>query len=144
MLNGRRILIVEDETLIAMELMDIVEDAHGRVVGPVRSNRDAIHLIERDRIDAALLDLNLADGDATPSAERLAAAGVPILVCTAGVLPRAMRMMWPDIPIQRKPVDPRDLVRALAALFEPAGQAASGAAPTSWRACNIDIGSPNA
>ncbi|KAB1073065.1 response regulator [Methylobacterium planeticum] len=144
MLSGRRILIVEDESLIAMELMDIVEDANGRVVGPARSNRDAIRLIEGAPIDAALLDLNLADGEATPTAERLKAAGVPILVCTAGVLPRAMRLMWPDLPVQRKPVDPRGLAAALAALFEPAAQAASGAAPTSWRACSIDMGSPNA
>jgi DNA-binding response OmpR family regulator len=144
MLHGRRILIVEDEILIAMELADIVEDSDGRVLGPVRSNRDAIRLIEREPVDAALLDLNLADGEATPTAERLAAARVPILVCTAGVLPRAMRILWPDLPIQRKPVDPRGLAQALAALFAAPAQAASGAAPTSWRACNSDMGSPNA
>ncbi|WP_336486107.1 response regulator [Methylobacterium nigriterrae] len=143
MLTGRRILIVEDETLIAMELMDIVEGANGQVVGPVRTNRDAIRLIERGPIDAALLDLNLADGDATPAAERLAAARVPILICTAGMLPRAMRAMWPDLPVERKPVNPHRLTSVLAELCA-AAQAASGAAPTSWRACSIDIGSPNA
>lgn len=116
MLNGRRVLIVEDEALIALELTDIVENVHGRVVGPFRSNRDALLRLDQETVDAALLDLNLADGEVTPLAERLIAAGVPVLVCTAGVLPRAMRMMWPDLPIHRKPISAERLVATLAAL----------------------------
>ncbi|WP_132249584.1 response regulator [Methylobacterium segetis] len=116
MLTGRKVLIVEDEILIAMELMDIVEDVNGCVVGPARTNRDAIRLIEAERLDAAILDLNLADGEATPAAHRLIAARIPVLICTAGILPREMRLAWPDLPIQRKPVEARRLVAALASL----------------------------
>ena len=113
MLHGRRVLIVEDEALIALELSDIVEGSQGEVVGPFRTNREAISLLDHEAVDAAILDLNLADGEATPTAERLVAAGVPILVCTAGVLPRAMRLMWPDLPVHRKPVRAERLVHAL-------------------------------
>ncbi|GLS43666.1 response regulator [Methylobacterium brachythecii] len=113
MLQGRRVLIVEDEALLAIELSDIVEGSDGHVVGPFRTNRDALRLLDTETVDAAILDLNLADGEATPTAERLAAAGVPILVCTAGTLPRAMKLQWPDIPIHRKPVKADRLVDTL-------------------------------
>ena len=121
MLHGRRVLIVEDESLIAMELSDIVEGSAGRVVGPFRTNRDALAALEPDRlgnrpIDAAILDLNLADGEATPIAEKLREAGVPILICTAGTLPRAMRPMKPGLMIHNKPIRPSRLVADLSAL----------------------------
>lgn len=118
MLHGRRVLIVEDEALLAIELTDIVEGSHGSVVGPFRTNREALRLLDDEAVDAAILDLNLADGEATPVAERLVAAGVPILVCTAGTLPRAMRLQWPDMPIHRKPIRPDRLVDALRDLCE--------------------------
>ena len=120
MLHGRRVLIVEDETLVAMELADIVEASRGEVIGPFRTNRDALAALGRTRIDAAILDLNLADGDATPTAERLVATRVPILICTAGTFPRAMRTRWPDLPVHRKPIRGARLVAALSALCAPA------------------------
>lgn len=121
MLHGRHVLIVEDETLIAMELADIVEGSAGRVIGPFRTNKNALAVLEpealaRTRIDAAILDLNLADGEATPTAERLVAAGVPVLICTAGTLPRAMRQIEVDWPIHRKPIQAARLVAALSDL----------------------------
>jgi DNA-binding response OmpR family regulator len=124
MLNGRRVLIVEDEVLIALELSDLVSDAHGSPVGPVRTNREALALLDREPVDVAILDLNLADGEATPTAERLIRTGVPVLVCTGGVLPRAMRLMCPDLPVHRKPLHGERLIRALEALCEPVTGAA--------------------
>ena len=59
------------------------------------------------------------DGEATATARRLVAAGVPILVCTAGVMPREMRHKWPDLPIHRKPVRATQLVETLSGLLEP-------------------------
>ncbi|WP_238183270.1 response regulator, partial [Methylobacterium trifolii] len=116
MLFNQRVLIVEDETLIAMELADIVEGAGARVIGPVRSNRDAIRLIGREIPDLAVLDINLADGDASPIFEALTAAQVPVLICTAGILPPRMRRSGSQPLVQRKPVDAGRLVAALAGL----------------------------
>ena len=118
MLRGKRVLIIEDEALIAIELSDIVEGNEGQVVGPFRTNREALSLLDIESVDAAILDLNIADGEVTPTARRLIAAGVPILVCTAGTLPRAMREQWPDLPIHRKPVRARSLVNTLSELCE--------------------------
>ncbi len=113
MLDGRRVLIVEDEALVALELTEIVTGSNAYAVGPARTNREALALIDLEAIDVAILDLNLADGEATPTAECLIAKGVPVLICTGGVLPRAMRLMWPDLPMLRKPLNPERLVEAL-------------------------------
>lgn len=112
-LTGQRILIVEDEALIAMELVDIVEIAGGRVVGPVRTNWEALLLVEDESVDAVLLDLNLADGDATPVATVLMGRAVPVVICTAGIVPPRLRQAFPDIPVHRKPVKERRLVACL-------------------------------
>jgi CheY-like chemotaxis protein len=117
MIEGRTVLIVEDEALVAAELAAAVRGAGGRVLGPVAGNREALALLACERPDAALLDLALADGEATPTAERLVALGVPILACTAGVLPRALRLALPDLPIQRKPINALRLATALARLL---------------------------
>ncbi|KMO11301.1 response regulator [Methylobacterium platani] len=122
MLDGRRVLIVEDEALVALELTEIVTGSNAHAVGPARTNREALALLDLEEVDVAILDLNLADGEATPTAECLIAKGVPVLICTGGVLPRAMRLMWPDLPMLRKPLNPDRLVEALGALCaEPAG-----------------------
>ncbi|KTS20473.1 histidine kinase [Methylobacterium indicum] len=116
MLDGRRVLIVEDEALVALELTEIVTGANAHAVGPARTNREALALIDLEAIDLAILDLNLADGEATPTAEGLIAKGIPVLICTGGVLPRAMRLLWPDLPMLRKPLNPERLVEALGML----------------------------
>lgn len=118
MLANRRVLIVEDEALIAMELADIVASAGAEVIGPVRTNRDAIGLLARAKPDLAILDLNLADGDATTVYDALVAGDVPILVCTAGILPLRMRHARPGLPVHRKPIEAKRLVATLASLSE--------------------------
>ena len=116
MLGGRRVLVVEDEALIALELEDIITSHEGLTVGPVRTNREALALIATEAIDLAILDLNIADGEVTPTAEKLMERGIPILVCTGGILPRTLRLLCPDVPLHRKPMSPERLVRELAAL----------------------------
>lgn len=132
MLAGRRILIVEDESLIAMELADIVETSGGRVAGPVRSNRDALRLTAEEAPDAALLDMNLADGDATPVTRRLMELGIPVVVCTAGLVPLGLRLAFPDLPVLRKPVDAQRLTTALATALDE-GTAPERAEPQGGR-----------
>ncbi|CAO4150438.1 DNA-binding response OmpR family regulator [Methylorubrum thiocyanatum] len=85
-LVGRRVLVVEDEYLIAMQVKEWLEAAGADVVGPVPSVEQALDLIEDDDVDAAILDINLG-GKTTvyPVADRLAALGVPYLFATADV-----------------------------------------------------------
>jgi hypothetical protein len=59
-LRGRRILIVEDESLIAMLIGDAVEEAGGEVVGPCYTVAECMKAAQVEEIDAAVLDVDLA------------------------------------------------------------------------------------
>jgi DNA-binding response OmpR family regulator len=75
-----RILICEDEPLIAMHLAALIEDYGCQVIGPYTSIRDARAGLRKQAVDAAVLDIELADGASTPLAAALREAGVRIIV----------------------------------------------------------------
>lgn len=86
-LRGKRILVVEDEALVAMLMEDGLADAGAEVVGPASSVEQALELVERAAactggLDAAVLDINLQGTVVAPVADRLAALGVPIIFAT--------------------------------------------------------------
>ena len=85
-LHNRRILIVEDEALVAMMIEDFLRDAGAEIVGTVGSVAEALYLIDLvaadDGLDGAVLDINLAGETATPIADRLTTLGVPFLFAT--------------------------------------------------------------
>ena len=112
-----RILIVEDEFLVADHLAMILEDLGYFVVGPVPTVAMALALIDGERIDGAMLDTNL-DGDSSePVAHRLKARDVPFLVCTGyGSL-----NLGPEIlqcaPRVSKPCSSHQLAQSLSAVL---------------------------
>jgi CheY-like chemotaxis protein len=119
-LDGRRVLIVEDEYLIAMEVKGWLQHAGAKVVGPVPSVERALDLIEDDDIDAAVLDFNLGDGaTALPIAARLDALGVPHLFAT-GDVQLGRGSSYEDRPRLEKPFVEAELVRAVGKLIAPA------------------------
>jgi len=80
-----RILIVEDEPLIAMMLEDFLEMLGKEMGGTADTVADALALIEAGGIDAAILDVNLRGGEQSwPIADVLAAKGVPFVFATGG------------------------------------------------------------
>src|SRR4051794_18564375 len=83
-LRGRRLLVVEDEYLIAASLARELEGRGAEVVGPAGSVRDALALVEAegDRLDGAVLDINLRDERVYPVADALVARGVPFIFLT--------------------------------------------------------------
>ncbi len=114
---GRRILVVEDEALVAMLVEDALVEAGYEVIGPARSVAQAMKLLEGETPAAAVLDLNLAGETSTPVADALAKRGVPFVVATgygvAGV-PPAHRAA----PVLPKPYDPADLTATIARLCD--------------------------
>jgi CheY-like chemotaxis protein len=79
-LRDRRILVVEDEYLIAMNLQDGLENVGSVVLGPVPSVETAIKTIESEpHIDAAVLDVNLGGALAYPVADMLLARKIPFV-----------------------------------------------------------------
>ena len=81
---GRRVLIVEDESLVAMLLETILEDMGCVPVGPAATVEEGLQVAGGDEsLDAALLDVNVAGKQVFPIAEALKARGVPF-VCSTG------------------------------------------------------------
>ncbi|MEN2785015.1 response regulator [Sphingomonas qilianensis] len=85
-MNGpQRILIVEDEPLIAMMLEDFLDIQGRALAGQADTVADALALVAAGGIDAAILDVNLRDGEQSwPIADALAAKGVPFVFATGG------------------------------------------------------------
>ena len=82
-LSGRRVLIVEDESLVAMLLETILEDMGCTPVGPAANIDDGLAMVaDSEHLDAALLDVNVAGRQVFPVAEALKARGVPFVFST--------------------------------------------------------------
>lgn len=83
--DAPRILVVEDEYLIALELDTQLRTAGYRVIGPVPDIDRALKLLRADRPDAAILDVNLAGEWVTPVAQALRAMSVPFILASGYV-----------------------------------------------------------
>ena len=102
-LRDRRILVVEDEFLIAMSLQDALESAGSVVVGPVASVDKAIKTIDSEaHIDAAVLDVNLGGALADPVADMLVARKIPF-VFTSGYEDNVLRNRYAQVKNCPKP-----------------------------------------
>lgn len=114
-LNSHQILIVEDEIFLAAELEDIIRDAGAEVIGPAMSAPEALRLITRHVITAALLDVQLGDHDSRPVAQNLADTGIPFVFHTGNSDTDALSRTWPQALVVRKPATPDALLAALVA-----------------------------
>jgi len=115
-MTSARVLIVEDEFIIADEIASIVVDAGYAVVGPV-GTVDAAEkalAIAEDKPDFAIVDANLRGGSSAPIAERLRALSVPFCVCT-GYRFNDLKPTFGDVALLQKPVDRRVLVAIMRA-----------------------------
>lgn len=83
-LKGLRILVVEDQYIIALDLAEYLSDHGAVILGPVRSVATALKAIAepRNRLDAAILDIDINNEMAFPVADALAQSGVPFLFLT--------------------------------------------------------------
>jgi CheY-like chemotaxis protein len=124
MLQGRQVLVVEDEALLAMMIEDGLLGAGAEVVGPVGSVGEALRLIERAAsrggLAAAVLDLNLNGEMVAPVADRLAVLGVPFVFAT-GYGEGCDTGGHDGVPVLHKPYPPELLIHAVEALAVPAG-----------------------
>jgi DNA-binding response OmpR family regulator len=104
-----RILVVEDENLVAMQVTWMIEDGGHSVVGPERSVEAARALLVRQKIDLALLDVTLRGETVFPVAKSLDGLHVPYIFITghsSSLLPEQYR----DRPLVTKPCQANDLL----------------------------------
>ncbi|MBX3476112.1 MAG: response regulator [Brevundimonas sp.] len=101
-LTGRRILVVEDESLVAMPIETILEDLGCIPVGPAATVPAGLTLATGESLDAALLDVNVAGQQVFPVAQALADRGVP-LVFSTGYGEAGLPDQWRGRPTLQKP-----------------------------------------
>ena len=76
-LNGARVLVIENDPFVAAELDLMVEEAGGEVVALAGSHSDALTLLGREPVDAAIVGRDLPDGEGTSIGEELKRRGIP-------------------------------------------------------------------
>jgi DNA-binding NtrC family response regulator len=111
LLNGRRVLVVEDEAIESLMIEDILTSAGALVIGPTGTTVGALTLIEQETIHCAILDVKLLDGMSVPVAEALAARGIRFVVATGY---DAIPPEYNGAPVLRKLFMPDELVDAIA------------------------------
>lgn len=114
----KRILVVDDEYLIAQDLAEAIGEAGCEVVGPAGALTDALRLIRDGEIDAAVIDLNLGRGDeGVLLAEQLSAQLCPFIVFSGDDVACArFRDRFPRAQLVSKPAPRREIHRAIARL----------------------------
>jgi DNA-binding response OmpR family regulator len=116
MSTGRRILVVEDEPLIAMMLEDFLDMLGHQLAGTADSVDGALAAIDAGELDAAILDINLRGGERSwPIADALVGRGIPFVLATGGT-GDSIAEQHRDRPILTKPFTMDGVKRALAAL----------------------------
>lgn len=111
-LAGLRILVVEDEAIVAWDLADALESHGCQVVGPASDLAQALELSQERPLAGAVLDVNLGNDKVFPVADILAAALIPFCFVTgygiAGLRPADLSR-----PILQKPFDTERLVQII-------------------------------
>ena len=113
-IEGLRVLVVEDESLVALQLEDMLHDLGCHVVGPAMRLRAAGELLDAGvGIDCAVLDVNVCGEMVYPIAERLALLGIPFVFAT-GYGRDGVDVRWTDVPILQKPYTCEEIGESLA------------------------------
>jgi CheY-like chemotaxis protein len=112
-LHGRRLLVVEDDFLIAEELQDELIEAGVDVIGPVPTVAEALQLISANAaLDGAILDVNLGGEKVFPVVDALRQRGIPCVFVT-GYDRRSIPATYADVPLCEKPTRARQAAGAL-------------------------------
>lgn len=101
-LSGKRILIVEDECLIAADLARALEEEGAEILGPFCESSPALSSARDNHVDVALLDVNLNGGHCYSVAELLEDRAVPLIFIT-GYDPSALAERFRSAPTITKP-----------------------------------------
>jgi CheY-like chemotaxis protein len=116
-LAGKRLLVVEDEPPVALDIVAALEAAGADVVGPAGTAKEALNIIDNMSLDAALLDANLRGHPVDEIAAALVAGNIPFLFVTGygqGSLPKA----FAKTAMLSKPFSNEQLIATVASLVE--------------------------
>jgi DNA-binding response OmpR family regulator len=117
MAAGARVMVVEDNAVVAMDIEAMLREAGYTVLGPLASVAAALAFLDEVRPDAVLLDLKLQDGSATPIATVLGDLGVPFALLT-GMDNTAIDVALLRMPRLAKPFGSEDIRGMVLSLLE--------------------------
>jgi DNA-binding response OmpR family regulator len=112
-LSGVRVLVVEDDTLLAMDLEETLVDAGAIVAGVCQTLDEGMVRANDDDFAVAVLDFSLGADTAAPLARRLVRRGLPFILYTGKSRAEPSLAEWRDCEIVEKPAPPRVLLSAL-------------------------------
>ena len=115
-ISGRKVLIVEDEMIVAWLLEDMLAELGCAVVGPAANVKQALAMIDTAAIEVAVLDVNLNGEMSYPVADALTARGVPFVFVT-GYDKDRMLDGYRALPLLQKPFHRWELTDMLAQLL---------------------------
>lgn len=119
--NSLKILVVEDEFLIAEEMTAVLEDAGHEVIGPAGTVRGAEEMLgDAGKPDVAVIDANLRGETSASLASELRERGIPFCVCT-GYRIDDLKALFGDIVTLQKPIDPVRLLQTVTRLARNEG-----------------------
>ena len=115
-LGGKRILVVEDEWVVAASIRDILEAAGAVVIGLPSNCREAIQILDGTGVEAVILDLHLQGGTSHMLAHLLEMRGIPYLFATGYV--SEAKTVSPGVKLLAKPFTDRTLLAAVETLLD--------------------------
>lgn len=111
-LSGLRVLVVEDEAAISLLLEDMLMDFGCEVVGPAARLPAALDVVTRERLDLAILDVNVAGEPIYPVADALMERSIPFVFST-GYGSAGIKELYRNRPVLQKPFAQHDLKQKL-------------------------------
>jgi CheY-like chemotaxis protein len=110
--SSLQILVVEDESMVAMMIEDMLEDLGHKVIATSGRMPDASKLVSDASADLAILDVNLNGEETFPLARSLAARAIPFIFAT-GYGSSGIKAEWSGVPVLQKPFQSRELAEAI-------------------------------
>jgi DNA-binding response OmpR family regulator len=116
-LHGSRVLVVEDNFLILVDLESALTDAGAEIIGPCRTASDALATLDEQAVTAAILDFQLAGHTSMPVVRQLVRRGIPFLFYTGQLDAEVIRAEMADCRIIAKPAPLQTIVMVVAQLL---------------------------
>ncbi|MFL0356005.1 response regulator [Erythrobacter sp. GH1-10] len=117
---SHRILVAEDEMIVAFDLCDTVEEAGFEVQGPHAGISDAMLAFQKQKPDLAILDIQLNDGNVFNFAQKLADENVPIIFHSGRHSSEEVEAQFPGATTLAKPCPPADMIQAMNKVLDAA------------------------
>jgi CheY-like chemotaxis protein len=115
-LRGLRILVADDEIMIALDIEATLREAGASVVGPFTTLEGALKAAAEERLSAAILDIRLGQTTTGPVAEELSNRRIPVVFYSGQALPEEMHAHAPNAPLLSKPARQGAFVTAIIGL----------------------------